>query len=286
MPPSIAGKVSAVRQEQKIAPENLRFLCRTIYEDSGILVDESKAYLLEARLTPIAKGESDGTLDGLCHLIRANSTPGIRRKVVEAMTTNETLFFRDARPFEALQGQVIPQLVQKKAGQRRLRVWCAACSSGQEPYSLAMMWLEMAISGWSIDILGTDLSEEVLAKAQGGRYSLLEVNRGLPAKYLVKYFTRMNMEWELKAEVRRMVRWQKFNLKDSMRSLGEFDLVLCRNVLIYFDLETKRRILEGIRQVLVKDGYLILGGSETTLNVDERFTRTQFGLAVMYQSPH
>ncbi len=275
--PATAGPV--------LTAENLRFLCQAIYQDSGIVLDESKTYLLEARLLPLARKAGTATLDGLCGLLRATGGQQIRQQVVEAMTTNETLFFRDIKPFEALEKVLMPQLLQDKNALRRLRFWSAACSSGQEPYSLAMLFLEMGLRDWEIDILGTELSETMLARAQAGRYSQLEVNRGLPAKYLVKYFARRDMEWEIKSEVRRMVRWQKFNLKDDMTSLGRFDVVFCRNVLIYFDVETKRRMLRGIREVLAPGGYLVLGASETTLNVDEIFVRETIGPAIMYRNP-
>ncbi len=209
----------------------------------------------------------------------------VRDKVVEAMTTNETLFFRDLTPFEALENFVIPELFDKQKGSRVLRFWSAASSSGQEPYSLAMMWLEMGKFAREIEILGTDLSKEILDKARGGKYMQLEVNRGLPAKYLVKHFTRQNMEWEISSSIRAMVRWKQFNLKDNPSLLGTFDVVLCRNVLIYFDIETKRHILKNIRRTLAPGGYLILGSSETTLNIDETYNRRQVGRAILYQKP-
>ncbi len=201
------------------------------------------------------------------------------------MTTNETLFFRDLTPFQTLETVVIPELLEKRKGSRTLRFWSAACSSGQEPYSLAMMWLDMGNPAKDIEILGTDISKEILDKARDGKYMQLEVNRGLPAKYLVKHFTRHNMEWEISSSIRAMVQWKKFNLKADPVLLGTFDVVLCRNVLIYFDIETKRRILRNIRKTLAPGGYLILGSSETTLNIDETFGRRQLGRAILYQKP-
>ena len=230
-------------QLKRLTAENFRFLCQTVYLESGIVLDDSKNYLIEARLIPVAKDEGAASLDGLCNLVRALGGRRIRDKIVEAMTTNETLFFRDLAPFEALENVLIPELLEKQKGKRLLRFWSAACSSGQEPYSLAMMWLEMGNLARELEILGTDLSEEILAKAKAGKYMQLEVNRGLPAKYLVKHFARQNMEWEISSSIRDMVRWKKFNLKDYPSVLGTFDIVLCRNVLIYFDVETKRQIL-------------------------------------------
>lgn len=272
-------------QLKNLTAENFRFLCQTVYEESGIVLDDSKGYLLEARLVPVARDEGAASLDGLCNLIRSMGGRRVRDKVVEAMTTNETLFFRDLAPFQTLETVVIPELLEKWKGSRALRFWSAACSSGQEPYSLAMMWLDMGNLPKEIEILGTDISAEILDKARGGQYMQLEVNRGLPAKYLVRHFTRQNMQWEISSSIRAMVRWKKFNLKDNPVLLGTFDVVLCRNVLIYFDIETKRKILRNIRKTLVPGGYLILGSSETTLNIDETFGRRQVGRAILYQKP-
>ncbi len=278
--------ISTQQDELKsLKPENFDFLCRTVYKDSGIVLDESKGYLLESRLIPVVKSEGATSLDDLCRLIRATGGERLRDKVVEAMTTNETLFFRDVTPFEALEKELLPKLVERAAGRRPLRFWSAACSSGQEAYSLAMMCLEMGLGPFQIEFLGTDLSDQILERAQRGRFMQLEVNRGLPAKYLVKYFTRHGMEWEINSEVRQMVRWTKLNLTLSWPDLGLFDVVLCRNVLIYFDTETKRGILARIRRHIRPEGYLILGSSETTLNIDEEFIRRQVGPAIMYENP-
>ena len=231
------------QSQKSLTEENFRFLCQTVYQESGIVLDDSKTYLIEARLMPVAKDEGAASLDGLCNLIRAMGGHRVRDKVVEAMTTNETLFFRDMAPFEALETVVIPELLAKQKGSRLLRFWSAACSSGQEPYSLAMMWLAMGKFAGEIEILGTDLSEEMLEKARTGKFMQLEVNRGLPAKYLVKHFTRLSMEWEISSSIRAMVEWKKFNLKDHLGPLGTFDVVLCRNVLI--SLLSGRRFLRG-----------------------------------------
>ena len=265
--------------------ENLVYLCKTIYNQSGIVLDESKAYLLEARLMPVAREAGESTLDGLCNLVRAAGGLRLRDKVVEALTTNETLFFRDIKPFESLEKFLIPELMKARESAKVLRFWCAACSTGQEPYSLAMLWLEMNLPGWKMEILATDLSQTVLERARSGRFQQIEVNRGLPARYLVKYFKRDGMMWEIKSEVRNMIRWQKFNLKDSVAGIPVSDVVMCRNVLIYFDVETKRGILANIRKVLRPGGYLFLGSSETTLNVDDTYLRKTIGPSVVYQNP-
>jgi chemotaxis protein methyltransferase CheR len=267
-----------------LSPENFAYLCKTIYEHSGIVLDESKTYLIESRLGPVARGEGVETLDSLCKLLRTVSTKSLRTKVVEAMTTNETLFFRDLRPFEALRDQILPELT-ASSPKGTVRVWSAAASSGQEAYSLAMLWKELNVSGWDLKIVGTDISGEMLGRCRQGRYRQLEVNRGLPARYLVKYFDPVETDWVVKPELRRMIEWKQFNLLDDMSALGVFDIVFCRNVLIYFDQETKADILRRLRERLREGGYLFLGLSETTLNIDSAYERTTFGPAVVYRTP-
>jgi chemotaxis protein methyltransferase CheR len=200
------------------------------------------------------------------------------------MTTNETLFFRDLRPFEALRDQILPELT-AASSKGTLRIWSAASSSGQEAYSLTMLWKELNIPGWDLKIVGTDLSEEMLERCRQGRYRQLEVNRGLPARYLVEYFDAVETDWVIKPELRSMVEWKPFNLLDDMSALGAFDIVFCRNVLIYFDQETKASILRRVRQRLWEGGYLFLGLSETTLNLDPVYERVTLGSAVAYRTP-
>lgn len=267
----------------EISAESLAFLCRTVHENSGIVLDESKAYLIESRLGPVARSEGLETLDSLCKLLRTASAKALRTKVVEAMTTNETLFFRDLRPFEALRDVVLPEIV-ASAAKGTVRIWSAATSSGQEAYSLAMLWKELNIPGWELKIVGSDISDEMLDRCRKGRYRQLEVNRGLPARYLVKYFEPVETDWVIKPELRRMMEWRRFNLLDDMSALGGFDIVFCRNVLIYFDQETKASILRRIRGLLREGGYLFLGLSETTLNLDSNYERTTLGSAVAYRN--
>lgn len=268
-----------------ISLENYAYLQDRIYAESGIVLEADKHYLLESRLMPIVRKEHYSSLDELCSNIRSHSAPELLKQVVEAMTTNETLFFRDASPFEAMRTQIIPQLKEERAQSRKLRFWSAAASSGQEAYSLAMALLEMDLGSWDIEILGTDLSEQILDRARAAKYMQIEVNRGLPAPYLVKYFRREGLEWQLKDEVRRMVRFQQLDLRQNLSSLGVFDIVLCRNVLIYFDVPTKKSILAQIRKVLHSGGYLVLGGAETTINLDDTFQRTPIGQAILYRLP-
>jgi chemotaxis protein methyltransferase CheR len=202
------------------------------------------------------------------------------------MTTNETSWFRDRHPFDALSNHLVPELMRRRSAERRLTVWSAGCSSGQEPYSIAMvLHNQLALHpGWQVQILGTDLSEEMLVKARSGRYGQLEVNRGLPAAMLVNNFDRVGMEWVVRDNIRSLVDFAALNLAQPLpASLPRFDIVFLRNVLIYFDGDTKRQVLERVRQVMRPDGYLFLGGAETTLNVDDAFEPVQFDRATCYQ---
>ena len=267
----------------QIDAESYKFLQDYVYRESGIVLDGDKHYLLEARLTPIVRQRQLGSLNDLCVLLQGSNDAPLKRQVVEAMTTNETSFFRDPAQYDALRTVVLPELIQQRQDVRKMSFWSAAASSGQEAYSLAMMLLDMGLGDWRIDILGTDLSTNVLQRAQAAKYMQIEVNRGLPVAYLVKYFTRAGLDWQLKDEVRRMVRFTPIDLRQSMRVLGPFDVVFCRNVLIYFDIESKRRILGELRETLFRGGHLLLGGSETTLNLDDRFERRIVGQAVLYR---
>jgi chemotaxis protein methyltransferase CheR len=279
----------STRQSDASAPvaraDNYRFLRQYIHQESGIFLGEDKHYLIEARLLPLVRQSHLESLDALCEALRDGASPPLRKQVVEAMATHETLFFRDASPFEALRTAVLPKLAEQRKGTRRLTFWSAAASSGQEAYSLAMMLLEMGLGGWTIQILATDISEPILARARQGRYMQIEVNRGLPAHYLVKYFERHGLEWQIKDHVRQMVRFEQFDLRANMKNKGPFDVILCRNVLIYFDVETKKKILGELRGALAPGGFLFLGGAETTLNLDDRFIRDTYGSAVVYRTP-
>jgi chemotaxis protein methyltransferase CheR len=275
-------KTKSATQDPQITPENYAFLQKRIYSDSGIVLDESKQYLIESRLLPIVRKENLGTLNDLCALLRAVENTPLRKHVVEAMTTNETLFFRDAPVFDALRDIILPDLIKTRSVSRTLNIWSAAASRGQEAYSLAILLLEMGLPGWKIRILATDLNDQILEQARTGRYLQLEVNRGLPAKYLVKYFERAGLEWQVKSDVRKLVEFQPFDLRKSMKGLGPFDLVLCRNVLIYFDVKTKKQILGELRGVLASHAFLGLGSAETTMNLDDRFTRKVIGQAAFY----
>ena len=272
--------------EAALHPENYGFLRDYVYRESGIVLDGDKNYLLEARLMPIVNQMRLGTLNDLCAALRsAAGGPSLKQQIVEAMTTNETFFFRDPAQYEALRLNVLPGLIAQRADTRKMSFWSAAASTGQEAYSLAMMLCEMGLRDWRISILGTDLNNRVLERARAGRYMQLDVNRGLPVGYLLKYFDRAGLEWQLRDEIRRMVEFKSFDLRQSMMALGPFDMVFCRNVLIYFDVQAKKRILEQIHGTLFRGGYLLLGGSETTLNLTSCFERRILGQTVLYQAP-
>jgi len=260
----------------EISRENYGFLQQYVYRTSGIVLDENKHYLLEARLVPIVRKENLKTINDLCALIRATSGGRVSQEVVEAMTTNETLFFRDAIPFKVLRNSLLPPLTEARSKSRKLTFWSAASSSGQEAYSLAMMLCEMGLQDWNIEIKGTDLNERMVERARLGSYAQIEVNRGLPATHLVKYFDRHDLEWRVKEGLRRMVRFERFDLRQPMRQMGPFDFVLCRNVLIYFDVETKKRILSEIEKTMAPGGHLLLGAAETTMSLSDAFERDAF----------
>ncbi len=249
------------------------FLSALIKDRSGLALGDDKLYLLNSRLLPIARSHGLETLEDLIKLIRRNGNAALVSEIVEAMTTNESLFFRDMKPFDHFQKHALPVIMDALRSTKRFRIWSASCSTGQEPYSIAMMLKEDAgkLAGWRIEIVGTDLSKEVLEKAKAGLYSQFEVQRGLPVQYLTRYFAKNGDMWQIDSAIRAMVRYQPFNLLDRLGGLGHFDIVFCRNVLIYFDTETKTRILNSIQCLMPADGVLYLGGAETVLGVTDQF---------------
>lgn len=271
----------------ELTPQNYMFLQEHLYKESGIVLDGNKHYLLESRLTPILTKRGLSSLNELCASLQRNNPDCLRREVVEAMTTNETSFFRDAALWQSIRNSIIPELITQRKDVRRLRFWSAASSTGQEAYSLAMVLQEMGLEGWDVKILGTDLSRSVLDKASAARYSQLEVGRGLPTTHLVKYFEREGLQWCVKEKVRRLVRFEVLDLRERLRTFGPFDFVFCRNVLIYFDVPTKQKILNEIRGTIFHGGHLVLGSAETTLNlkVDDSLERRQIGQATFYRVP-
>jgi chemotaxis protein methyltransferase CheR len=257
---------------------DFEYVQELVRKRSAIVLEAGKEYLVESRLSAVARAEGFASIEHLVVELRRTQANGLHRKVIEAMTTNETAFFRDLHPFEALRAQLIPELMQRRGAQRQLTIWCAACSSGQEPYTIAMLLREYfpALGGWRVRILGTDLSREVLDRAKAARYSQAEVNRGLPAAFLVKYFRKQGVEWQVVDDIRRIVEFGELNLNEVWSGVPPCDLVFMRNVLIYFDVETKKTILAKLRRVLRPDGYLFLGGAETTMNLDDAYQRVVF----------
>ncbi len=254
-------------------PANYDFLRRLLKERSGLVLGGDKQYLVESRLLPVSRRIGVAGLNGLMEKIREPENEALIVQVVEAMATNESLFFRDKIPFDHFRDTIIPALLASRAKQRRIRIWCAAASTGQEPYSLAMVLKEMGreLAGWRTEILATDFSREVLEKAEAGIYSQFEVQRGLPIQMLVKYFTQVGEMWQVAPEIRAMVRFRPFNLLQDCSHLGIFDVVFCRNVLIYFDQETKIEVLDRIARVIESDGYLVLGAAETVIGLTRSF---------------
>ena len=256
-----------------MTPIDYDFLRRCLKERSGLVLSADKQYLVESRLLPVARRAGVATLGELVGLLRADGDPALMTCVVEAMTTNETFFFRDKAPFEHFRTTIMPALIQARRPARSLRIWCAAASTGQEPYSLAMCLkeIERDLLGWRIELLATDLSGEVLEKARTGIYSQFEVQRGLPIALLVKYFARAGEFWQIAPELRAMVRYQQLNLLADFSQLGTFDVVFCRNVLIYFDAATKTDVLNRMARVTAPDGFLMLGAAETVVGLTDRF---------------
>jgi len=245
--------------------EDFDLLCRLLRERSGLMLTRDKAYLLESRLLPVARKRNMKSLDELIVALRLRPEGDLVRDVVEAMTTNESFFFRDLLPFD--------QFLKTRAARKQIRIWSAACSSGQEPYSLAMILSEekMKLQGWQVEIIATDLSTEILEKAQAGLYSQFEVQRGLPIQLLVKYFKQQGDRWQIDPAIRGMVKFRCLNLLDDFTSLGVFDVIFCRNVLIYFEQATKTLVLERVARILPQDGYLYLGGAETVIGITDKF---------------
>ena len=268
-----------------IAATDFDYISRVVRDRSAIVLERGKEYLIEARLLPLARERGSASIAGLVDELRRTPTGPLRDMVVEAMTTNETSFFRDGHPFTALSQQILPDLVRARSGERRLNLWFAACSSGQEPYSVAMLVHDLlgADPSWHTRLLATDISPAMLARTREGVYTQFEVNRGLPANLLVRHFRKQGLHWQVEEPLRRMIETRSVNLADDLPPLPQMDVVFLRNVLIYFDIATKRRILANVRTVMRPDGYLFLGGAETTLNLDDAFERVQIGRAPVYR---
>ncbi|MGN1289284.1 MAG: CheR family methyltransferase, partial [Bradyrhizobium sp.] len=255
-----------------MTPLDYEYLRKLLKERSGLDLSSDKQYLVESRLLPLARRSN---LAGIPELVlkMKGGAEMLTSEVVEAMTTNETFFFRDKIPFDHLKDAVLPALAQARAARRSLRIWCAASSTGQEPYSIAMLLKEMTalFSGWRIEIIATDLSQAVLEKSKAGLFSQFEVQRGLPIQLLVKYFTQQGELWQLNADIRGMVQHRQLNLLQDIAHLGTFDVIFCRNVLIYFDQQTKAGIFGKISRMLEHDGVLALGAAESVVGITNLF---------------
>jgi chemotaxis protein methyltransferase CheR len=266
--------------------DDFDYLRRLMHDRAAIVLEPGKEYLALSRLDPIAREVGVPSVAALVEVLRGcDGASPLHDQVVDALTTNETTFFRDHNPFESLRTHVLPSLIERRRTTRSLAIWSAGCSSGQEPYSIAMAIREHfpELLTWRLTILGTDISPSVIDRARRGRYGQLEVNRGLPAHLLVRHFTRAGMEWEIEEPIRRMVRFEQHNLVGDWPPLPPFDLILMRNVMIYFDPDAKRDVLARIHRQLAPHGYLLLGASETTYNLSDDFDRDLDGRTVWYR---
>jgi chemotaxis protein methyltransferase CheR len=255
-----------------------------VHRESAIVLQPGKEYLVEARLLPVARSMGLPDVGKLVDSVRTRPTPDATRRIVEALATNETSWFRDGDPFTALSSTVLPSLLAARGPAEPLKIWSAACSSGQEPYTIAML-LEDALPNAAsrVSITATDISREMVERTRAGRFSQLEVNRGLPAPMLVRHFSRAGNEWEVAPALRRMVTASECNLAAPLPRMGPFDVVYLRNVLIYFDLSTKQAILRRVRELMRPDGWLFLGAAETTLGVDDSWERVVIGRSSAYR---
>jgi len=253
-------------------PDDFDYISRLLKERSGLVLTKDKSYLLESRLMPLARKRGFKGLDDLVAAVRRRDM-SVERAVVDAMTTNESFFFRDNKPFDQFRTIVLPNLLKARASKKSFRIWSAACSSGQEPYSLAMILREEAarLAGWRVEIVGTDISDDILKKAKAGTYSQFEVQRGMPMTLLVKYFKKKDENWTIDPSIGSMVQFREWNLLNDLKALGSFDVVFCRNVLIYFDQPTKTKVLRNIASLMPDDAVLYLGGAETVLGISDQF---------------
>ncbi len=256
---------SGAARTESASPADFAYLRQLVYEQSQNVLDASRDYLFETRLARLLRGHGLTNIEELVQLLKLRHNPQLERTVAEAMTINETSFFRDGRPFELLRTELLPKLIEARKSTRRLRFWSAACSTGQEAYSLAMLLREHfpSLAGWDVVIEGTDLSAEVVSRAQSGRYQRIEINRGLPARNIVTYFDHTGEDWTVKPELQRMCRFRQANLcAPNLPFQESFDVVMLRNVMLYFNQETRKRLLAQVRRLLASDGILFLGSSE------------------------
>jgi chemotaxis protein methyltransferase CheR len=255
-----------------VTPPDYEYLRKLLKDQSGLDLSADKQYLIESRLAPLSRKAGLPGIAELVQAIKAGSATLVTQ-VVEAMTTNETFFFRDKVPFDHFRMSIMPEILQARAARKSMRIWCAAGSTGQEPYSLAMCLkeMELALAGWRVEIIATDLSQEVLEKSKAGIYSQFEVQRGLPIQMLVKYFKQTGEFWQVNPDIRAMVQHRQLNLLHDFSQLGTFDVIFCRNVLIYFDQDTKINIFNRLSRIMEPDGFLVLGAAETVVGLTDAF---------------
>ncbi len=259
-----------------MSPGDFEFICRLVRRRSGIVVAIDKTYLVETRLSPLLRRRQLSSISEIVQRLRAGD-PALEKLVVEAMTTNETLFFRDRTPFEHFQNLILPSLMGSRPRGSTVRIWCAACSSGQEPYSIAMLLDDLGLvgTGWNFQITGTDISEAMIERAREGIYTQFEVQRGLPVKLLIKFFAQDGQTWQIDKRLRDKVTFKSLNLLDDFSALGRFDVIFCRNVLIYFDDQTKTSLMNRLARALTPDGFLVLGSAESPYGLTESLARHQ-----------
>jgi chemotaxis protein methyltransferase CheR len=265
--------------------QEFAFLQQFMAQRASFILHEGTEYLAESRLTPLAYQEGMNSVQDLLKGLQRRDATDLHRKVLDAMVNNETCFFRDHLPFEALHQTILPELIAARAATRSLNLWSAASSSGQEAYSIAMLIAEefKNLAGWSVKIIGTDISSAILERARGGRFSQLEVNRGLPACYLAKYFVHDGPDWVISPAIRNMVEFHQANLTEAFQNLPKFDVIFIRNVMIYFDVERKREIFGRLVSALQPDGFLILGAAESSYGLSESFSRVSWGKTAYYR---
>ena len=266
-----------------LSPSDFAYVAGLVRRESAIVLTPGKEYLVEARLLPVARQAGVASVAEFLGILQRRPDQNAHRSVVDALTTNETSWFRDREPFTALTDVVLPELVTSRISTRSLRVWSAACSSGQEPYSLAMTLQQFLPAGWRYQITGTDISTEMIKRASAGEFSQVEVNRGLPVQLLVHHFARSGTGWRVSSALRENVTFQQMNLAAPLPSMAPFDVIFLRNILIYFDVETKRTVLRNVGRLLRPDGYLFLGAAETTIGVDDSFERVAIGKTSAYR---
>ena len=274
----------------KITPEEIKLITKYIYEISGIYLDESKKYLLETRLNAIAEEQGCSSYQDFHRKAKADASKLIERKIIDAISTNETLFFRDTGPFQLLQHKILPELIDARAAKSsfsktNLKIWSAASSTGQELYSIAIVLQELLgdMSKYSIKLIGTDISDAAVAQASSGKYNKFEIERGLARDKLTKYFSSVGQTWKVNDQIRAMANFRKFNLMSPFIGLGKFDIVLCRNVAIYFTLEDRKKLFNTIADVLGPDGYLIIGSTESLTGICPRFIPKRHLRSIFYQ---